>query len=111
MSFESLEEKRIEHRLPTVEAIPADRVVTDPAHAWHAVRGFDFAGLEDIVTNGLRPADNQGSSAVCMSASPTISHSVGREANSFYAYTLQNGISLAVNTESPVYPRGVTADL
>ena len=85
---------------------PSQEVIADPNTAWHAIRGFDFAGLEAMLEDGLLPSDNQQDSAVCMSASPQLAWSTGREANSFYAYTLQDGISLAIGQEYPQYPTG-----
>ena len=102
----SIENKNIDGGLPKFEVHPANEIVADPNHAWHAIRGYDFAGLEQILTNGLLPADNQGDYSVSLSASPAVSQSVNREANSFYAYTLQDGLSLSVSTPYVAYPSG-----
>lgn len=102
----SIENKKMGNELPKLEVQPANEIVTDPNHAWHAIRGYDFAGLEQILTNGLFPADNQGSYSVCLSASPSVSHSINREANSFYAYTLKDGLSLSVYMSGIVCPTG-----
>lgn len=94
---------------PDVEpivAITSQEVIADPNTAWHATRGFDFAGVEAMLEDGLVPADNQQDNAVCMSSSPSLTWSIGREANSFYAYTLRGGISLAIRQGSPQYPTG-----
>lgn len=85
---------------------PFQEVIGDPNTAWHAIRGYDFAGLETMLEDGLLPSENQQDSAVCMSASPQLAWSTGREANSFYAYTLQDGISLAISQDYPQYPTG-----
>lgn len=85
---------------------PSQEVIADPNTAWHAIRGYDFAGLEAMLEDGLLASENQQDSAVCMSVSPQLAWSTGRGANSFYAYTLQDGISLAIGQENPQYPTG-----
>lgn len=74
--------------------------------AWHALRGYDFAGLAAVLSGGLKPAENQSDYTVSLSASPAVSQSINREANSFYAYTLQDGLSLGLDMGSAIYPRG-----
>jgi hypothetical protein len=86
--------------------LPSGEIIADPTTVWHAIRGYDFAGLEAIMQNGLLPAENQQDFSVSVSVSPQQAWSSGREANSFYAYTLQDGISLAIKQENPVYPVG-----
>ncbi len=76
--------------------MPSGEIIADPSTVWHAIRGYDFAGLEAIMQNGLLPAKNQQDFSVSVSVSPHQAWSSGREANSFYAYTLQDGISLAI---------------
>lgn len=102
----SIDNKNIDNGLPDLEVYPANEIIADRNHAWHAIRGYDFAGLEQILTNGLFPADNQGDYSVSLSVSPSVSQSINRQANSFYAYTLQDGLSLSVYTHDAVYPSG-----
>ena len=42
-----------------IVSLPADEIIADPNHAWHAIRGYDFAGLESMLKSGLLPAQNQ----------------------------------------------------
>lgn len=102
----SVDNKNFASGLPNLEVHSANEIVADRTHAWHAIRGYDFAGLEGILAEGLTPAHNQDDYCVCLSASPSVSHSVNREANSFYAYTLQDGLSLSIRTSGAVYPSG-----
>lgn len=102
----SIDNKNIDGRLPNLEVHPANELIADPNHSWHAIRGYDFAGLEQILTYGLSPSDNQNDNHVCLSASPTVSHSINREANSFFAYTLKDGLSLSIFTPYVAYPSG-----
>lgn len=102
----SIDNKNINSRLPKFEVHPANEIVADSNHAWHAIRGYDFAGLDLILTNGILPADNQGDYSVSLSASPSVSQSNNREANSFYAYALKDGLSLSVSTLEIAYPSG-----
>lgn len=98
----------IEHKKVTTERLqeePSHEMINNPNISWHALRGYDFAGLELMLQGGLQPAENQRDHCVCLSVSPRNAWSVNKEANSFYAYTLQEGISLAVDTGS-LYPVG-----
>jgi len=104
MSFNN---KNIDGGLPKLEVHPANEIASDPNHIWHAIRGYDFAGLESMLVSGISPAENQQDYSVCLSASPTVSHSNNREANSFYAYTLQDGLSLSITTLSVTVPSGI----
>lgn len=87
-----------------LELKPSQEAIADPSTAWHAIRGYDFAGLEAMLDDGLLPSENQQDHLVCLSVSPSLAWSTGREANSFYAYALQDSISLAVQQDSPQYP-------
>ena len=87
-----------------VNPLPSDEIIADPTVAWHAIRGYDFAGLEAILQTGLLPAENQQDFGVSVSASPEQAWSSGRVANSFCMYTLQDGISLAIKQNNPVCP-------
>lgn len=98
----------LEHKKVTTERLqeePSHEMINNPNISWHALRGYDFAGLELMLQGGLQPAENQQDHCVCLSVSPRNAWSVNKEANSFYAYTLQEGISLAVDTGS-LYPVG-----
>lgn len=74
---------------------PSQEIINDPKVLWHAVRGYDFAGLESMLGEGLMPSEDQDY-CVCFSTSPARAWLANREANSFYTYTLNDGISLAV---------------
>lgn len=74
---------------------PSQEIINDPKVLWHAVRGYDFAGLESMLEEGLIPSEGQDY-CVCFSTSPARAWLANREANSFYTYTLNDGISLAV---------------
>ena len=87
-----------------VNPLPSDEIIADPTVAWHAIRGYDFAGLEAILQTGLLPAENQQDFSVSVSVSPEQAWSSRRVANSFYAYILQDGISLAIKQDNPVRP-------
>lgn len=98
----------IEHKKVTTERLqeePSHEMINNPNISWHALRGYDFAGLELMLQGGLQPVENQWGYCVCLSVSPRNAWSVNKEANSFYFYTLQEGISLAVDTGS-LYPVG-----
>ncbi len=101
-----MSEAKIQIDTETLVPKPSQEVIGDPNIAWHAIRGYDFAGLEAMLEDGLLPSENQQDSAVCLSASPQLAWSNGREANSFYAYTLKDGISLAISQDYPQYPTG-----
>jgi hypothetical protein len=59
-----------------------------------------------MLRTGLMPAENQGEYRVCVSVSPHEASSRDRPADSFYAYTLSGGISLAIKFNSPISPSG-----
>jgi hypothetical protein len=84
----------------------SEGIIADRSVVWHAIRGYDFAGLESMLRTGLLPAENQGEYRVCVSVSPHEASSLGRPANSFYAYTLSGGLSLAIKFNSPISPSG-----
>jgi hypothetical protein len=86
--------------------LPSEEIIADPTVVWHAIRGYDFAGLERMLLNGLEPSRNQLDYSVCVSVSPGQAKKVGREAASFYAYTLKDGLSLAIRSDAPVFPFG-----
>jgi hypothetical protein len=86
------------------EALPSVEIIADPNVAWHAIRGYDFAGLESILYSGILPSKNYDGNngrgfvhEVALSVSPAYAHSVGKESMSFLTYTLADGISLAID--------------
>jgi hypothetical protein len=83
----------------------ATPVLEDPQHLWHALRGYDFAALESIVNFGLEPGQNQDDLCTCVSAAPIVSLSMNRQANSLCTYSLDACISIALNSETPKYPK------
>ena len=38
---------------------PSQEIINDPKVLWHAVRGYDFAGLESMLGEGLMPSEDQ----------------------------------------------------
>lgn len=101
-----MSEAKLHFDTEPITALPSEEIIANPSVAWHAIRGYDFAGLEGMLQSGLLPAENQQDYSVSVSVSPEQAWSNGREANSFYAYTLQDGISLAIEQKSPLYPSG-----
>lgn len=90
--------EKISNKHEQLQQKPSQEIIRTHEISWHALRGYDFAGLESILQYGLEPADNQQDHCVCLSVAPVAAWLADRPANSFYAYTLQNGISLAINT-------------
>jgi hypothetical protein len=97
-SLEAVEADDIED--PRAEVMPVNEVLRDGTVGWHALRGYNFAGLASVLEDGLKPSLNGGGErieqVVCLSASPRISSENNRLSNSFYEYSLKKGISLGV---------------
>lgn len=98
-SHEVIDNPDMLEQLTPLEVHTSEQLIKNKYVAWHALRGYDFAGLASILSKGLFPSANQQDYKVCLSASPTVSHDRGREASSFYAYTLGDGISIAFDLE------------
>ena len=90
--------EKISNKHEQLQQKPSQEIIRTHEISWHALRGYDFVGLESILQRGLEPANNQQDHCVCLSTAPVAAWLADRPANSFYTYTLQNGISLAVNT-------------
>lgn len=90
--------EKISNRREQLQQKPSQEIIRTHEISWHALRGYDFAGLESILQYGLEPADNQQNHCVCLSTAPVAAWLADRPANSFYIYTLRNGISLAIDT-------------
>lgn len=46
-------EVKIHFDTEPVNPLPSDEIIADPTVAWHAIRGYDFAGLEAILQTGF----------------------------------------------------------
>mgnify|MGYP007111898114 FL=1 len=90
--------EKISNRREQLQQKPSQEIIRTHEISWHALRGYDFAGLESILQYGLEPADNQQDHCVCLSTAPVAAWLADRPAHSFYTYTLRNGISLAIDT-------------
>lgn len=90
--------EKISNRREQLQQKPSQEIIRTHEISWHALRGYDFAGLESILQRGLEPADNQQDHCVCLSTAPVNAWLADRQANPFCTYTLQNGISLAIDT-------------
>lgn len=99
-------EAKIHIETESLKTEPSTEIIADTNTAWHAIRGYDFAGLEEMLVDGLSPSSNQQDHAVCLSVSPYLAWPSDREANSFFAYTMRGGISLAINQDYPQHPTG-----
>lgn len=74
---------------------PSKEIINDPKVLWHAVRGYDFAGLESMLGEGLMPSEDQDY-CVCFSTSPARAWLANREANSFYNFILIRSMTVLV---------------
>lgn len=77
----------------------SEALFVDRSISWHGLRGYDFAGLDAILREGIRPTKRQ----VSISRSPVESWENNMPANSFATYTLADGISLAVEEMGDIY--------
>lgn len=92
----------------------AEVFADNPNYTWHALRGYDFAALDTILREGIRPTDNiplssghlRHNPAVSLSISPSVARSDQKPSDSFFAYSLQESISLAVHYDRPRHSEG-----
>lgn len=58
--------EKISNRREQLQQKPSQEIIRTHEISWHALRGYDFAGLESILQYGLEPADNQQDHCVCV---------------------------------------------
>jgi|GEM_PF-3595873 len=90
--------------LPELAVLPADEVLQVQEYDWHSLRGFDFAGLDSMLDEGIKPSNQLGKHGVCLSASPAFAAASCKQASSFCTYALKGGISVGVVLGQPKPP-------
>jgi len=88
-----------EPELPHLDVQPAEKIIDSRIHAWHGLRGYDFAGLESILNTGIKPTQQLEEFAVCMAASPALAADLNRETPAMANFVLGGSLSVGARVQ------------